>query len=111
MISYIRIVRVGAYIYADLVNRIPVEGYGTFLHTISGCIVAEGIMAKDSLAGIGAFTDTLLVLIGGPGGIRTDIYAGIVDGLPKKKLHSWALDHTHPCGVICKPRVGTILYT
>ena len=54
-------------------------------------------MAKDSLAGIGAFADTLLILIGGPGGVGTDIDAGVVDGLAEQKLHSWALNNAHPC--------------
>ena len=103
MISYVRIVGVRAYIYADLVNRIAIEWYGAFLNTISSGIVAEGIMAENSLTGIGAFADTLLVLIGGPGGIGANIDAGVVYGLSEQQLHSWALDHTHPCGIICKP--------
>ena len=97
MISYVGIVGVGAYIYADLVNRIAVEWYGTFLNTISSGIVAKCIMAEDSLASVGAFADTLLVLIGGPGGVRAYIDAGVVYGLSEQKLHPWALDYTHPC--------------
>ena len=57
-------------------------------------------MAEDGLAGIGAFADALLVLIGGPGGVRADIDTGIVDSLSEQQLHPWALDHAHPSGVI-----------
>ena len=94
MIGYVRIVRVRTYIDANLIDRIAIQRDRTFLNAISGGIVAESIMAKDSLAGIGAFADTLLILIRGPGGVGTDRHAGVVEGLPEQVLHPRALQHT-----------------
>ena len=63
MIGDIGIVGVRTYAYTDLINRISIERDGTLFNAISGCIVAESVMAECGLTGVGAFTDALLILI------------------------------------------------
>jgi hypothetical protein len=63
------------------------------------------------LRGIGASSYTLLIFIVCVGAFRAEPHAGVVDGLPVKILASGALDHAHPCRVICKPRSWALRYT